>query len=99
LTQDDADAFVWGPFRFTPAINGTDEHGRGPKAFPLDVGAGTSRAMQRTRPALWMEGKSQAVWQGENAGNPIRLVLTCRHGDDEWVIARRLENPPFNPQA
>ena len=99
LTQDDADAFVWGPFRFTPSVNGTDEHGRGPRAFPLDVGAGTSRAMQRTRPALWMEGKSQGVWQGENAGNLIRLVLTCRRGDEEWVIARHLENPPFDPQA
>ncbi|MGW6741617.1 hypothetical protein ACWGDX_12975 [Streptomyces sp. NPDC055025] len=99
LTQDDVDAFVWGPFRFSPYINGTDEHGRGPEAFPLEVGAGRPLAMQRTRPAPWMEGKSQGTWQGENGGNSIRLVLTCRRGDQKWVIARRLENPPFSPQA
>ncbi|MFI6495025.1 hypothetical protein [Streptomyces sp. NPDC050564] len=99
LTQDEVDAFVWGPFRFTPHANGTDEHGRGPEAFPLQVGTGQPRAMQRTRPGHWMEGKSQGMWQGENAGNPIRLVLTCRRGNEEWVIARRLENPPFSPQA
>lgn len=99
LTQDDVDAFVWGPFRFSPQINGTDEHGRGPKAFPLDVGTGRPLAMQRTRPAPWMDGKTQGMWQGENAGNLIRLVLTCRHGNEEWVIARHLENPPFNEQT
>lgn len=99
VTQADVDAFVWGPFRFSPHINGTDEHGRGPEPFPLDVGTGTPRAMQRTRPAHWMDGKTQAVWQGENAGNQIRLILTCRRGDDEWVIARHLDNPPFSEQA
>lgn len=98
VTQDDVDAFAWGPFRFSPHINGTDEDGRGPEAFPLDVGTGQPRAMQRTRPARWMEGKSQAMWQGENAANPIRLILTCRRGDKEWVIARHVDNPPFNPQ-
>jgi hypothetical protein len=99
LTQEDVDAFVWGPFRFSPHINGTDEHGRSPEPFPLDVGTGRPLAMQRTRPGRWMEGKSQGMWQGEYVGKPIRLVLTCRRGDDEWVIARHLENPPFDPQA
>jgi len=95
VTQADVDAFVWGPFRFSHGSNGTDEHGRGPEAFPLDVGTGTQRAMQRTRPGRWMEGKSQAMWQGEYVGKPIRLILTCRRGDEEWILARHLENPPF----
>lgn len=97
LTQADIDAFVWGPFKFTHGGNGTDEHGRGPEPFSLDVGTGTRRAMQRTRPGHWMEGKTQGMWQGEYVGKPIRLVLTCRRGDQEWVITRQLENPLFNP--
>ncbi|MFF2475062.1 hypothetical protein [Streptomyces sp. NPDC058066] len=98
-TQENVDAFVWGPFRFTPGPNGTDSHGRGPEPFPLDVGTGKPRAMQRTRPAPWMGGKTQGTWQGEYAGKPIRLILTCRRGDDEWVISRHLENPPYTSQT
>ncbi|WP_405673298.1 hypothetical protein [Streptomyces sp. NBC_01530] len=98
-TQEDVDSFVWGPFRFTPAVNGTDQSGRGPQPFPLDVGAGRPLAMQRTWPAPWMEGTTRDMWQGEYVGQPIRLVMTCRRGDEEWVIARRLENPPFDPQG
>ncbi|WP_328931907.1 MULTISPECIES: hypothetical protein [unclassified Streptomyces] len=99
VTQADVDAFVWGPFRFSPNINDTDSHGRGPKPFSLDVGTGTQRAMQGTRPGRWMEGKSQATWQGEYVGKPVRLILTCRRGGEEWVLARHLENPLFDPQA
>ncbi|MET7788127.1 hypothetical protein ABZS93_16165 [Streptomyces sp900116325] len=99
VTQADIDAFVWGPFKFTHGANGTDEHGRGPEPFPLDVGRGQRRAMQRTYPGHWMGGKTQGVWQGEYVGKPLRLVLTCRRGDEEWVIARQLENAPFDPQA
>ncbi|MEU6048917.1 hypothetical protein ABZ829_00575 [Streptomyces xanthochromogenes] len=97
LTQADIDAHVWGPFKFAPGANGIDEHGRGPEPFPLAVGSGQPRAMQRTRPGHWMDGKTQGVWQGEYAGKPVRLVLTCRRGDEEWVIHRQLENPPFQP--
>jgi len=94
-TQADIDAFVWGPFQFSPHVNGTDEDGRGPEPFSLDVGTGTLRAMQRTRPGRWMGGKPQAMWQGEYVGKPIRLILTCRRGDEEWILARHLENPLF----
>ncbi|WP_329308310.1 hypothetical protein [Streptomyces microflavus] len=99
VTQADVDNLVWGPYRFSPGVNGTDEHGRSPEPFPLDVGAGTQRAMQRTRPGAWMRGKTQGVWQGEYVGQPIRLVLTCRRGDREWIIARQVENPLFEASA
>ncbi|MBM9624830.1 hypothetical protein [Streptomyces zhihengii] len=95
VTQADVDAHVWGPFRFSPGANRTDDHGRGPEPFELRVGTGRPLAMQRTRPGQWMEGKTQAMWQGEYAGQPIRLVLTCRRGEETWVLARRLENPAF----
>jgi len=95
VTQADVDAHVWGPFQFSPGVNGTDSHGRGPASFDLKVGTGRPLAMQRTRPGRWMEGKSQGTWQGEYVGQPIRLLLTCRRGEDEWVLARRMENPLY----
>lgn len=96
VTRDDLDLFVWGPYMFSHGANGTDEHGRGPEPFSLTVGTGARRAMRRTRPGHWMGGKSQGMWQGEYVGQPIRLVLTCRRGDQEWVLARQLENPLFS---
>lgn len=99
VTQEEVDAFVWGPYRFSPGADGTDEHGREPKPFDLAVGTGARRAMQRTRPGHWMTGKTQGMWQGEYVGKPIRLVLTCRRGDEKWVITRHLENPVFQAGA
>lgn len=99
VTQEEVDAFVWGPYRFSPSADGTDEHGRGPEPFDLAVGTGTRRAMQRTRPGHWMTGKSPSMWQGEYMGKPIRLVLTCHRGDEKWVITRHLDNPVFQADA
>ncbi|MGQ4338093.1 hypothetical protein ACN6LF_001889 [[Kitasatospora] papulosa] len=96
VSQADIDAFVWGPLKFTPGVNGTDENGRGPEPFSLEVGRGTQRAMQRTHPGHWMTGKTQGMWQGEYVGQPVRLVLRCRRGEQEWVIARQLDNPLFS---
>ncbi|WP_435597027.1 hypothetical protein [Streptomyces anulatus] len=96
FTRADLEDFVWGPFKFTHGANGTDEHGRGPAPFPLAVGTGSRFAMQRTYPGPWMEGKTHGMWQGEYVGKPIRLVLTCRRGETEWVLARQLENPVFD---
>lgn len=99
VTQEEVDAFVWGPYRFSPNANGADDDGRGPEPFDLAVGIGTQRAMQRTRPGHWMTGKTQGTWQGEYVGKPIRLKLTCRRGDEQWVITRHLDNPPFEADA
>ncbi|WP_329616508.1 hypothetical protein OG244_28680 [Streptomyces brevispora] len=99
VTQADIDAFVWGPFKFSHGADGTDEHGRGPEPFDLAVGTGTRRAMQRTRPGHWMTGKTPGTWQGEYVGKPIRLVLTCRRGNEEWVVTRHVENPLFVPET
>jgi hypothetical protein len=99
LTQEDLDAFVWGPFRFRAGIDGADADGRGAAPFPLLVGRGRPLAMERTRPGLWMTGKTQEAWQQENVGNPVRIVITCRRGEELWAVARRVDNPPYQPRA
>jgi hypothetical protein len=95
ITQADIDAHVWGPFRFTPRVDGADEFGRRLGPFRLKVGRGRPFQMERTQPGRWMEGKTQDLWQDEYVDHPVRLVITCRVGDEEWVLARRLPNYPW----
>ena len=63
-------------------------------AVPLPGRPGRPLSMERTRPGHWTEGQTQALWQQGYADQPIRLRMVCRRGDEEWVIARRVENPP-----
>ncbi|MGZ2359648.1 hypothetical protein LRE75_23555 [Streptomyces sp. 372A] len=93
-TQADADAYVWGPFRFAPGIDGADENGRRTGAVPLEMGRGRPFAIERTRPGRWMTGMTAEQWQGRYTHLPIRVLVTCRRGEETWVLARELENPP-----
>ncbi|MFF2852712.1 hypothetical protein ACFVT5_41425 [Streptomyces sp. NPDC058001] len=94
-TREQLDNHVWGPFRFTPRTDGADEYGRAVASFRLKVGRGRPFQMDRTRPGTWMTGRTMDHWQEEYLGYPVRLVLTCRVGDEEWVLARRLPNEPW----
>ncbi|MFK0225892.1 hypothetical protein ACIQUL_09000 [Streptomyces sp. NPDC090303] len=99
LTQADADAHVWGPFRFSPGIDGTEEPGRSTQWTKLHMGRGRPFAMDRTPKGHWMTGMSQANWQASYVGHPVRLLVRCRNGDDEWTFFRDLENPPLPQEA
>lgn len=94
LTQADADAHVWGPFRFVPGVDGADRNGRQTGAVPLEMGRGRPFAVERTRPGHWMEGMAADGWQDRYTHLPIRVRVTCRRGEETWVLARELENPP-----
>ncbi|MCX4790387.1 hypothetical protein OG369_30735 [Streptomyces sp. NBC_01221] len=95
LTQADVDAHVWGPFRFAPGIDGADQLGRRVAPVPREMGRGRPFAVERTRPGHWMEGMVAEGWQGRYDGIPIRLRITCRRGDQVWVLAREMDNPPI----
>lgn len=94
FTQADSDAYVWGPFRFIPGVDGADENGRRTGAMPLEMGRGRPFAVERTRPGHWMTGASADGWQDRYTHLPIRVRVTCRRGEETWVLARELENPP-----
>lgn len=94
-TQEEVDAHVWGPWRFTPSTDHADQHGRGVPAVPMVVGRGRPYSLERTRRGYWMRGMTDEQWQRRYTGQPIRLIFTCRRGNEEWVIARRVENPPI----
>ncbi|WP_329394304.1 hypothetical protein OHA45_12155 [Streptomyces lydicus] len=95
LTQEEADAHIWGPFRFTPGVDGADERGRSVPSVALMMGRGRPFAMERTRPGHWMVGQVAEGWQQRYVGMPIRLRLTCSRGQDTWILARKVENPPL----
>ncbi|MFH8867194.1 hypothetical protein [Streptomyces griseus] len=94
VTQEDSDAHVWGPFRFAPGVDGADENGRRTGALPIEMGRGRPFAIERTRPGHWMEGPVADGWQDRYTHLPIRVRVTCRRGQETWVLARELENPP-----
>ncbi|MFE6072105.1 hypothetical protein [Streptomyces sp. NPDC056525] len=98
-TPEQVAAHVWGPFRFVPHTDGADECGREVTFTDLHVGRGRPLSLDRTQPGFWMEGKTFASWQGQYAGHPLRLILTCRRGGDTWKVARNIDNPPLRPEA
>ncbi|WNI19188.1 hypothetical protein [Actinacidiphila sp. ITFR-21] len=97
-TQEQIDAHIWGPWRFTPGSDGAGQDGRQVAPIPLGVGRGRPFTMERTRHGHWMTGMTDGHWQQQYAGQPIRLILTCRRGDEEWVVARRIDNPPLSEE-
>ncbi|MER7909981.1 hypothetical protein [Streptomyces sp. NPDC096068] len=43
-----------------------------------------------------MTGMTQAQWQARYVGHPLRLLVHCRNGTDEWSFFRDLDNPPLS---
>lgn len=99
VSQEDYDNFVWGPYRFPHGSDGADVHGRTVAPFQLSVGRGRPLVMERTRPGHWMRGTTPEQWQRRYSGYPVRLILTCRRGDEEWVLARPVDQPPGRPRV
>lgn len=94
-TREEIDNHIWGPLRFTPRLVGVDEHGRTAGPVTLRVGRGMVFQMEPSPPGRWMTGTTQQQWQDQYRGYPVRLVITCRSGDDEWTLARQLPNEPY----
>lgn len=92
-TTEDVRNHTWGPYRFTPRVDGADEHGKRVEPFALQVGRGRPFAIERTRPPLWQEGNDRDLrWREQWDGKPVKLRLTCRReGHDAWVIPYDIE--------
>lgn len=95
-TQEETDAQVWGPYRFTHGADGANVTGHSVRPFPLQVGRGRPFSIERTRPPHWQEGLDvNARWLDQWSGKPLRLVLTCtRAGFEPWTVPYDVEAPP-----
>ncbi|MCG0066281.1 hypothetical protein L0F81_23820 [Streptomyces tricolor] len=94
-TQEDLDAQVWGPCRFTHGADGADENGQTVAPFSLSVGTGRPFSIERTRPPHWQEGPDvERRWRDEWLNAPMRLVITCTREEFEpWVVPCDVEVP------
>ncbi|MFJ8049842.1 hypothetical protein [Streptomyces luteogriseus] len=94
-TQEELDAQVWGPYRFTHGADGADANGHTVAPFPLRVGAGRPFSIERTRPPRWQEGPdTERHWRDQWLNAPMRLVITCRRDEFEpWVVPCEVEVP------
>lgn len=92
-TAEDVRNHTWGPYRFTPRVDGADEHGKMVAPFDLVVGRGRPFALEETRPPFWQEGNDRADrWRDQWDGKPLKLRLTCRReGHEAWVIPYDIE--------
>ncbi|MGV9569125.1 hypothetical protein ACWDRX_05685 [Streptomyces nigra] len=88
---------VWGPLRFTPRVDNADAHGRAVGPEILRVGRGRPFQMEPTGPGHWMTGTTADQWQEGYQDHPVRLIITCRVGDEEWVLPRHLPQPRRQP--
>lgn len=95
VSQEELDAQVWGPYRFTYGADGADVNGRAVRPVPLHVGRGRPFAIEKTRAPRWQRGDdANERWRQQYDQTPIRLVLTCRsEGHEPWTVPYEVETP------
>lgn len=94
-SQQELDAQVWGPYRFTHGADGADVGGRRVTPISLAVGRGHPFGIELTRPPHWQEGHDRNErWETQWAWRPIKLVLRCyKEGFEPWIVPYDVERP------
>ena len=100
VTQEMAEAFVWGPWEFNTGASEQVVSNRTSKPWPYSRVSGKNwnrLSLHRTSPGFWMTGTDEAMWRQEHAG-PLRLLLTCRRdGYDPWALLHDIPVVPERP--
>src|ERR1017187_5185773 len=101
LTQEQAEAFVWGPWEFNTAASVQIISNRESRPRPYSRVSGRNwdlLPLKRTRPGDWMSTYSQQQWQEEYEDQPIRLLITCRRtGYEPWTLLREVVTGSHSP--
>jgi hypothetical protein len=94
LTQEEAEAFVWGPWEFNTGASVQIVSNRQSRPRPYSRVSGKNwdlLPLKRTRPGHWMSACSQQQWQDEYEDQPIRLLVICRRaGYEPWTVLREV---------
>ncbi len=92
VSQEEAEAFVWGPFEFNTGASAQVVSNREtrPRSYSRVSGKNWDvLSLRATRPGKWMGSKTVEDWRRERKGTPLRLLLTCRReGYEPWTIQR-----------
>jgi hypothetical protein len=101
MTQEQAEAFVWGPWEFNTGASAQVVSNRTTKARSYSIVTGKNwdlLALNRTRPGHWMSGTSPEKWRKQYADEPLRLLVTChREGYAPWIIPYEVTSEPHGP--
>jgi hypothetical protein len=101
VTQERAEAFVWGPWEFNTGASAQVVSNRTTKARHYSIVTGKNwdlLSLNRTRPGHWMSSTNQEKWQKQYADEPLRLLITChREGYAPWAIPYEVITEPDGP--
>jgi hypothetical protein len=90
VTQEEAEAFVWGPWEFNTnaSVQIATNRMSQTRAYSRVTGKNWDLLpLQRTRPGHWMSTYSQQQWQDDYEDHPARLLITCRReGYEPWPL-------------
>lgn len=101
VTQEQAEAFVWGPWEFDVNASAQVVINRQTRRRPYSLLSGKNwdvLTLAATRPGSWMTGTAPDKWRKERRQQPVRLLLTCRReGHSPWLVP--LEVHPEYPKT
>lgn len=93
VTQEQAEAFVWGPLEFNTGASDQVVSNRSSKPRPYSRMSGQNwdlLSLQRTKPGHWMTATGDGDWRKEHRG-PVRLLLSCRRdGHEPWSLLHEI---------
>jgi len=94
VTQEEAEAFVWGPWEFNAAASVQISTNRMSQTRAYSRVTGKNWGLlplSRTRSGHWMTAYTQQQWQEQYADHPVRLLITCRReGDEPWTLLQEV---------
>ena len=99
VSAEEARQFVWGPWEFNTGASAqvTGNRTTRPRPYSRPDGRNWDRlSLTRTRPGHWMGAMTPEQWQRDQDG-PVRLQITCRRGDEQWVLLREVKIPEPPP--
>lgn len=92
VTQDEAEAFVWGPYEFDISAFAPFVSNRQSRPRPysrLSAKDWELLPLTRTGPPKWRSSYGGGLWRKQYADKPIRLLITCRRkGDEPWTLQK-----------
>jgi hypothetical protein len=101
ITQEQAEAFVWGPWEFDTGASAQVVSNRQTRPRPYSLLSGKNwdvPALAATRPGPWMTGTTPDKWRKDRRQHPVRLLITCRReGHSPWFVP--LEVKPEYPKS
>jgi len=104
VTQEEAQAFVWGPWEFSKGMSEQVVSNRESRPQPYSRVSGKNwdvLPMAPTGPGRWVNQAGRDEWRKWRKDQPVRLLLTCRrNGYEPWFIQRdvKVEQEEGSPQ-